>query len=1035
MKMKRKKPSFLKKGGAILGLLLMFLTVFLPTAVSAHDAYFLSVTMDPDGMQYVGYVTLDSNGNKTSKHAEFNKTNAHFLQKSDKTKLFQQIQDKEAGTGAPKFTVPLDASEGKMPDLYAGYFADSLGSKNETKYVLPFSFPGRHVGSAAADAADIRNADNADREQAMWVSTNLVGGLNNAINFVYSEANYNAYTLSNRQKLAEVGTTLANKAALLTTKTGGTKTQESFTLKNGASFVMYRLSNAADLPKSERQEGIDLEDYVRIKGPSGNHIDVPAVVQKGYAQGQRVHNAIKNTTYGTKKAKQDVYALSWQHIVMQGNYNSFARNVDFSSVDSLTDDNILTRSLIGVINIAVDGLSSILGLNKMADLMLNKGSVRATTWKGVMPVGLARVADVAFLIVMFLAWALMAGAFVKLLVQRNLSAINPRMRVELKEGLMDIVGAGFLLLMFVPIFQTLVSFNGILVDYFSSFSVNAGSFGTTSSATGTLAGAIVGIGYFVMDIYFNFIYIMRGLTVAVLYVFAPLFIVSTAFGGKFKQIFGNFMKELLGALFLQAIHSGILSFFQATVDEGVGGTTFYSFVVLLAFIPITNMFKGSILGLGGGAIDNVAKMGSGMAATAGLMTGAGAIKTMGATAAPIAEKINLKGNGTHSFNSGFSGGGGGDGGGGGGNFKMQPDGINGSSEGMNLTTPRGDVSPGRLEAEARGYSDGNADKFRKMGHQLQDAGKATTDAIMNPGQTLKNAGSGIVDGAKKHGAEIAATGAMAIGAGVAVGLGQGAMAVGKIGAALGDSGIDGAMNLEHSLQKKSMGFGRNDKNRGRMAGGFAASGGSGSTGSYPTQSQLAASIPDERFMSRFEPDESGHLVSAQDNMTGDIRSYHDAQGFDNFMGGHTDFIPPTADMPGGETVVDYNPEQFQTLQANTAFTQPNGEASNLADMMAEDFESGDINRIHPWQQEGISQVSKYQDETGADRFTVSYNNDSLGIRGGVRKGNTIAMQRDSRAEPKFNGIHKTSTLMSDPVFKQNFERRNAYMEQRKAAQG
>lgn len=123
--MKRKNPSFLKKGGAILGLLLMFLTVFLPTAVSAHDAYFMSVTMDPDGMQYVGYVTLDSNGNKTSKHAEFNKTNAHFLQKSDKTKLFQQIQDKEAGTGAPKFTVPLDASEVKMPDLYAGYFADS----------------------------------------------------------------------------------------------------------------------------------------------------------------------------------------------------------------------------------------------------------------------------------------------------------------------------------------------------------------------------------------------------------------------------------------------------------------------------------------------------------------------------------------------------------------------------------------------------------------------------------------------------------------------------------------------------------------------------------------------------------------------------------------------------------------------------------------------------------------------------------------------------------------------------------------------
>ena len=583
-------PALLKKSAGILTLSLALLGMGAPEQASAHNAYYLGIAIDGESHVLSSYVSLDNNSVFADNHSEIDKTGIYFGSTALDERTYVSIRE---GQSAENMTMNLPSvSGGDSPSAITTEYSTVLtkvkSSDGDSDYeeTLLFSFPGRHVGGAAGlgDSEYKRNGNTADNEQAFWVSRNLVGGLNKAIDVAY-DAGYSGKSVGNGDVVTlYIATNIANIAA--------SGASGSFDV-NGTQVTVA----PANIAKEDVGAGLEKAAYVTVSAGEQS-VTVPWYVQKGYAEGQRMYTVIQNTTYNSPDyAGEDVKYLTWQHVVMQAGYNSFVGGVTASSVSELNPPNSVEQWLTGLINSAKYSIESLLGLNTMSELVLNEGPRDFEYWKGIMPKTMTTIADEVHMLTQVIAWLLLSGAFAKLFTMRNLAAINPRMRIELKEGLMNIVGAAFALIVFIPIYISLVTLNGALVDYFGGISSNSSNFGQAGSLPGgLLGGALLSLVFFFIDIYFNAQYIMRSLQIAILYAFAPLFIVTIAYGGKFKEVFSNFARELTGLIFMQAIHAAILGLYSRALDNGGADGMLYSIIMYASFIPITKMIREKLIG-------------------------------------------------------------------------------------------------------------------------------------------------------------------------------------------------------------------------------------------------------------------------------------------------------------------------------------------------------------------------------------------------------------------------------------------------------
>jgi len=97
---------------------------------------------------------------------------------------------------------------------------------------------------------------------------------------------------------------------------------------------------------------------------------------------------------------------------------------------------------------------------------------------------------------------------------------------------------------------------------------------------------------------------------ALLIATAPIFIVFISFGGKHKQIFFTWFKELIANIFIQSFHAFTLIFFFSVQSStrGIEGI-----VILISLIPLTKFFKSLLLGQSGGMTDSLGGSALGMA--------------------------------------------------------------------------------------------------------------------------------------------------------------------------------------------------------------------------------------------------------------------------------------------------------------------------------------------------------------------------------------------------------------------------------------
>jgi uncharacterized membrane protein YgcG len=636
----------------ILGLLMMFLTFcMLSIKVSANDAYFLGIAFDADSKSYLGTIAFESNNVSGGNHTETSTLGCGFA---------QAVKD---GDKIPEIDYDgADISEDTLKSDWADWIDTSYDNDKE----LLFSFPGYHTKGVITAKLD---ADATDEMLAERIANTVIPQLNACLTFIAEQCDYTDATAGQWRVMArKVGNAV---------KSGKEKdaTIASSITVNGqtVSFSALSTSDASDAAVlKDLPSGIFQEDYVKVTA-NGKTAYFIFQAYKGYVYPSEDVKSqdpyARDTGTGNwyeKVGKEGVQKIGWNAIVAQGNYNADLNGVSFSNLGDIMPTSAVVSVLGTVCNWIVTTTRSFLGLYGFDELMLNKGTRSITYSMGLFPNSWIAPIYLLYVICTMIVWAVMGFAVIQMLMKRQLATVNVGEKINMMNEIKNLLVCCFLLGAFPFVFNMLARINYSLVQLFGAstqFTNNIKSFYTLSVGSfGSILACGMGL---ILQIYFNFFYILRAITLAILYGIAPLAIYTIVLGGKHSKVFGAWSKELMSNIFVQTLHAIMISFFTS-VQASSGLKTFESLVVLYSFIPLTKFVKQNVFqaseGLGGAASSLTSMAGGAASAAAGSIAGGG----------------ESKGGGS-SYSKGSSGGGSGYGGTGAGMMSDKMNQINGKA--------------------------------------------------------------------------------------------------------------------------------------------------------------------------------------------------------------------------------------------------------------------------------------------------------------------------------------------------------------------
>lgn len=548
--------------------LIVMVLLFSPMQAHAHNAYYVSTLIDLSNNLYHAEVINDKESffSKEAKHLEYTVGNFTNIKEYDKLPSRERVnEDGEE----------LSEEEQKKKDEEALTADES----KETK-ILAFSFP-----SAEMKDNGEKHATREDSDKAYKVATYVVPGLNDAIVFVN---NYRKPSSPN--ELYEITEKIIN-----TLPSGGSFTigKESFTSTIGAPA------------KFKVAKGFVAKDYVTItKADTKDSITVPYRFKKGYKGTDDVF-------------KEDKEYITWNLLAYHANTAYFVKDIALQNSAQIAKPNKVEVLFAELMESLGTQIRTILGLYSIQELVFNDG-VRGTSAfiMGAFPKAWGDIALIYHMIFQGFAWSLIMFGIVKSLAQRGLATINSNLRVSLLESFQGFVVAAIGLVMAPVVIGILLYINLLIVNFFGSIAPDFDDLAGAQS--GILGGALVQLVFIGLSIYYNFIYIIRSVTLVILIILAPLLISMFAFGGNWKGLFWSGFKEFIANLYVQSFHALILaSFFGLTLSSrGIE-----SLVVMMSIIPMTEFFKRLILGNAGEA---TSQMGMASTAMAGGIAGAGA---------------------------------------------------------------------------------------------------------------------------------------------------------------------------------------------------------------------------------------------------------------------------------------------------------------------------------------------------------------------------------------------------------------------------
>lgn len=992
----------------LFSLLFAFITLF-PVVAEASNAYFLTFTYNPEVNMISAGSTLSEVSNGFTKQAEIE--NGHYyLMNKDKNLQFRMNKNKNK-TDVINIAVPS-----KLSDFEDYFVTDKKHYKKydkDYKLTLPFSFPGTHVGTGTIDWTWDEDGDNArqataqDEMQANFVGQNLTNGLNKLIGVAYQARFPNGGgDVEDLHKVAQQVAQLGVKG-----KSNGVYSKTFGSEKNGTQITITR----SPAPKGTKKvPGIESHFYKKFKitstkGGYSEELTVPVAVNKGYDGGDdaRMTNAIKGTPYHKeKKHLSDVYSLTWEHAVMQAGANA-QRGTLLADVDRLNPPGRFESAMLTMFGGITGQLRTLLGLNSVTDLVFNQGMQRETTKSGTIPTTMVPVADFVYGISAILAILIAIGSFVSLLIKSNLSIMNPQMRVSIKDGFMKILGAMFVLVMFKPIWNTALRINASLVDFFYALSGNPTELADAFTGSGW-ATIILGIAFIIIEVWFNFFYITRTITILILYMFAPLMIISISYGGQYKKIFNNWAKESIGIVFIQTIHASVLGVLTLGMSRGLASSVIWQFVILISIIPLSNLLRKSILGLGGDTASGIAEGGE----KAALMTtavGAGlALKGASTATSTGVSKI------AESTGGGSGGGGGGSSYNGGGS----------SIAGSTGKTKMGDEATDKNSSSQRTgnaiyqdeIKDMNPKEVKAHNQELKDD-KAYRDIQEDPKQFARDAAqqasdslkSGVNKVAQAANSDVARTGASAIT--------ETAGGLITAGAAIGDVATDGGSSQAVIAAGRVMS---------KKGGGGSYKGGSGGKApNYSKSADIVNEAPPKKELDNLRS--MGKIgnegaLTLQDSADGSQILTSDKESFMNDTG-YTDIqsFDASEGHRNGTTVATYDSSNMNTeneglLASSAQITQDYHNGRDQGTLTDETEE-----KYHKMQEAtGMSNVDVVgESESGAPIYDIEFDNETMGWEGTATTDKEVHVKADARtskAVPNFNDNRNPTNKMNNQLF-------------------
>ena len=477
--------------------------------------------------------------------------------------------------------------------------------KSDENAPLVFSFPGIKN--------DELNATSSDYARANLVGETLVTGLNQAIVFI----NNNSYTnLTSKNSLKYLLAKLSYTSEFSNNRISRYTFEVGEDTKGGANKVnMYWVTGTT----KEKEElipvnGLDYGDYVKIEvvnGPNGTvHSYFPWRMAKGYRPNQPLFDNFDSKYQNRIREKKDTAYdenefLTWGQLILQAMLNYDTQGT--SEQDFASDvQTIIGQGLGSDLSRSISSVRNMLGLASMSELVLNMGARPSNYHLGVMTKDMHNIALAVYTLNLIIALLFVGFMIVKMIHQKMLSTTSVVAKTSLMEGIKDLAFVAIMLGFFAPLFEMLLELNYLIVRTFSYSSEYMSAFsalGNTALSMESIAGFIVSSMFLSIDMYINFVYLVREITVSFLFAIAPIMIVSYLWSPTQKNLVFGYFRELVGNIFMQSFHAITMTFFSAYNSTNM--SSLQALASAYCFIPITQLFRQLVLGNSGGFSEKI----------------------------------------------------------------------------------------------------------------------------------------------------------------------------------------------------------------------------------------------------------------------------------------------------------------------------------------------------------------------------------------------------------------------------------------------
>lgn len=574
----------------VIVLLISIIIGLVPFNVQAHDTYFLQITINEQTRLFDASVVNDraSFTNSEWKHIE-----AETLSPSLTSDL--KNRDKVPTNG--------EWSNWGNEAFYSDILNQLYEGKNTGKEGMIFSFPAIEVKDELKN-----NATSTDINRAIFIGSNLVTSLNEAIVF-----------MNDGKTPSSVDETLRFARDLARVKDNGI-------VKNDVSGTTYTIDYGVDdigVVNGYDPNGGDVsgsDNYLKITNQTtGAYKTLIYKLDKGYSSGLISGRFSRDDDNNgiMDDYSDDTSIIAWSHLIYQADVFYYTHGYTSEINPEKESIGELNKLVAEGFEALLTGVRNALGLYSIQELVFNNGERGTTNWYyGTMKSSWLDSIMVFYWILFAISLVVITVATVVNLLKRVYMTLTPHARVDLMEMIQDLLIAGFLLMFLFPIVSGLMRLNVKIVDVFKVYG-NVEAIGAVGTTAGS--GWLTVIAMFVITLIYNFTYIVRSITIALLIATSPIFVVMIAFGGKMKIAFGSWLRELIGYVFRQSIDALYLGIF---LGLSAGSRGIEKFVILYTCIPLSQWLLKLITGhdggvLGGQALGAIAGFGASVAGGVG----------------------------------------------------------------------------------------------------------------------------------------------------------------------------------------------------------------------------------------------------------------------------------------------------------------------------------------------------------------------------------------------------------------------------------